>query len=183
MPPNCLGRLDWPIVFDVWGTNEEQNYSVHEKVTLNYNHYYIFTSFLAPKESHPVVFLPRPGWRKRGESTAVFLPPSVPYAVARWWFIYHTRVGPHWMKISDVHETHQCKISWLAVSKITTNEITAVSELVVWTISSYDVCKGEDSENCWGIGLACTNAPEQVVMMQDFGWAHINYRRLHEILT
>ena len=30
---------------------EEQNYSVHEKVTLNYNHYYIFTSVLAPKES------------------------------------------------------------------------------------------------------------------------------------
>ena len=51
------------------------------------------------------------------------------------------------MKISDVHEAHECKISRLAVSKITTNEITAVSELVIWTISSYDVCKGEGSEN------------------------------------
>ena len=55
---------------------EEQNYSVHEKVTLNYNHYYIFTPVLAPKESHLVVFVPLPGWRKRGESTVVFLPPS-----------------------------------------------------------------------------------------------------------
>ena len=145
---------------------EEQNYSVHEKVTLNYNHYYIFTLLLAPKESHLVVFVPRPGWHKRGESTVVFLPPSAPpYAVARWWFIYHTRVGPHWIKISDIHEAHECKISWLAVSKITTDEITAVSELVVWTKSSYGVCKGEGSGNCWGIGLACTNASGQVMMM------------------
>ena len=36
---------------------------------------------------------------------------------------------------------------WLFL-KITTNEITAVSELVVWTKSIYDVCKGEGSGNC-----------------------------------
>ena len=29
------------------------------------------------------------------------------------------------MEISDVHEAHECEVSWLAVSKITTNEVTA----------------------------------------------------------
>ena len=38
-------------------------------------------------------------------------------------------------------------VDWLFL-KITTNEITAVSELVVWTKSSYDVCKAEGSGNC-----------------------------------
>ena len=70
------------------------------------------------------------------------------------------------MEISDVHEAHQCKISWLAVSKITTNEITAFSELLVWSDPSYDGWKEEGSWYCWGIGLACTNVPEQVVMMR-----------------
>ena len=52
------------------------------------------------------------------------------------------------MEITDVHEAYECKISLLAVSKITTNEIAAVSVLVVWTISNYDVCKGEGTGNC-----------------------------------
>ena len=43
------------------------------------------------------------------------------------------------MKISYVHESHECKISRLAVSKITTNEITAFSVLLVWSVPSYDV--------------------------------------------
>ena len=44
------------------------------------------------------------------------------------------------MEISDVHEAHECKISWLAVSKITTNEITAfsLSVLLLWSVPSYD---------------------------------------------
>ena len=103
------------------------------------------------------------------------------YAESRQWYFYHLarplrsslmvvylpHAGrPQWMEISDVHEAHQCKISWLAVSKITTNEIAAFSELLIWSVPSYDGWKGEGSWNCWGIGLACTNVPEQVVMMR-----------------
>ena len=42
------------------------------------------------------------------------------------------------MEISDVHEAHECKISRLAVSKITTNENTTFSVLLVWSVPSYD---------------------------------------------
>ena len=63
-----------------------------------------------------------------------------------------------------IRPTSVKSVDWLFL-KITTNEITAVSELVVWTKTSYEVCKAEGSGNCRGIGLACTNAPRQVVMM------------------
>ena len=57
------------------------------------------------------------------------------------------------MGVSDVHEAHECKIRWLAVSKIT-NEIIAFTVLLVCSVPSYDAWKGEGSWDCRDIGLA-----------------------------
>ena len=103
-----------------------------------------------------VAFSPRPGWRivtrwvDRGTCTTW----RAPYAEAWLWLMYHKRVGPQWMEISDVHEAHECKIRWLAVSKITTNEIIAFTVLLVCSVASYDAWKGEGSWDCRDIGLA-----------------------------